>query len=99
MTMPRTGAIAASAPRVCVEPLAPYLDRFAASLAGDGYASQTVRTKCALVADFNYWLNRHRWSLASLATPRIYQFHRLRLDSTRHSHPTIVQPFMSTYAT
>jgi site-specific recombinase XerD len=83
MTMPRTGAIAASAPRVCVEPLAPYLDRFAASLAGDGYASQTVHTKCALVADFSHWLTRRGWSLASLDEARITQFHRHRRDAQR----------------
>jgi integrase/recombinase XerD len=75
MTMLRTGAVTA-APRVCVGPLAPYLDRFAVSLAGEGYASETVRAKCALVADFSHWLTRRGWSLASLDEARITQFHR-----------------------
>ncbi|MGH9163339.1 MAG: tyrosine-type recombinase/integrase, partial [Vicinamibacteraceae bacterium] len=84
MTMLRTGAVTASAPRVCVGPLAPYIDRFAEVLTSEGYASETVRTKCAWVAAFSHWLTRRGRSLASLDDARITQFHRQhRRDAPR----------------
>ena len=58
MTIIRKGRVPASTQHVCDGPLARYVERFAASLAGEGYAAQTVRTKCALVADLSRWLKR-----------------------------------------
>ena len=59
MTIIRKDAVRASTQRVCAGPLASYVDRFAAFLAGEGYAAQTVRTKCALIVRLSHWLKRH----------------------------------------
>ena len=49
MTIIGKDAVRASTQRVCAGPLTSYVDRFAAFLAGEGYAAQTLRTKCALI--------------------------------------------------
>lgn len=78
----RKGAVTASTQR-CVGPLASHTDRFAEFLAGEGYASQTVKAKCALVADLSHWLERRGLPLAKLDEERIEQFHAHRRDARR----------------
>jgi hypothetical protein len=48
----------AASRRGCAGPLAPYIEKFAAFLGGEGYAAQTLRSKWALVADLSHWLKR-----------------------------------------
>ena len=82
MTIIRNGAVTASTQRVGAGPLAPYLERFAAFLAGEGYAAQTVRTKCALVGALSHWLKRSGVArLARLDEERILKFHARRRDA------------------
>ena len=79
MTIIQKGAVAASTQRVCAGPLAPYFERFAAFLAGAGYAAQTVRTKRALIVRLSHWLKRHGVTrLARLDEERIRKFHAHR---------------------
>jgi len=84
MTIIRKNTATASTQRVCAGPLAPYVERFAAFLAGEGYAAQTVRTKCALVADLSHWLKRRGVApLARLDEEWIHKFHGHRPDARR----------------
>jgi site-specific recombinase XerD len=83
MMINRTAALAASSQRVCVGPLASHIDRFAAFLAGEGYASQTVKTKAALAAKLSHWLKRRGLPLAKLDEERIKQFHANHRGSMR----------------
>jgi site-specific recombinase XerD len=82
MTILRKGAVT-STQRVCVGPVAPYIDRFVAFLTGEGYAPQTVGTKCAWVADLSHWLARRGSSLATLNEAWVTQFHAHRRDTQR----------------
>jgi len=79
----RKGAVTASTQRVCAGPLASHTDRFAEFLASEGYASQTVKVKCVLVADLSHWLKRLGLPLAKLDEERIKQFHAQRRDARR----------------
>jgi hypothetical protein len=82
MTIIRKGAVTASTHRVCAGPLAPYVDRFAAFLVSEGYAAQTVRTKCALIANLSRWLKRRGDTpLARLDEERIHKFHAHRRNA------------------
>ena len=83
MTIIRKGAVTAPTQRVCAGSLAPYTERFAAFLASEGYAAQTVRTKCALVANLSHWLKRRGASLATLDEERIQRFHAHHSDVRR----------------
>jgi len=83
MTILRTGAVTASTPRLCVGRLASDIDRFAGFLTGEGYASETVRTKCAWVAALSYWLTHRGSSLARLDEARVAEFHAHRRDARR----------------
>jgi len=79
MTIIGKDAVRASTQRVCAGPLASYVDRFAVLLAGEGYAAQTVRTKCALIVRLSHWLKRHGVTrLARLNEERIHKFHAHR---------------------
>jgi site-specific recombinase XerD len=69
------GTLTARAERVCVRPLAYYIDGFAQFLAGQGYVPGTVKTKCALVAYFDRELKRVRLPLSKLDEKRLKQFH------------------------
>ncbi len=71
----RKRAVAATSHRVCVGPLASDIDLFARFLAAEGYASHTIRTKCAWVADLSHWLKRHGLPLTELDEERVKQFH------------------------
>ena len=75
MTINRKGAVTASTHAPCVGSLASHIDRFAKFLAGEGYASLTVKTKCSLVADLSHWLKRRGVPLAKLDEARLKQFH------------------------
>lgn len=79
----RTGSVTASTQRFCVGPLASHIDRFAGFLAGEGYASQTVKAKCALVAHFSLWLKRSRSPLEQLDEEKLKQFHARHRGSMR----------------
>ena len=78
MMINRKGAVTASTRRLCIGPLAGHIDKFTEFLAGEGYASQTVKSKCALVAELNHWLKRRGLLLAELDEERLRQFHANR---------------------
>jgi site-specific recombinase XerD len=75
MTIIHNGAVTASGQGACVGPLACHIERFGGFLAGEGYASQTVKIKTALVADLSRWLRRRGLPLARLDEERLKQFH------------------------
>ena len=83
MTITHDGAATTSDQRVCVGPLACYIDRFAEFLACEGYTSQTVKVKRALVADLSRWLARRGLPLATLDERRLKQFHAYHRHSLR----------------
>ena len=56
MAINRKGTITASTQRACVGSLAAHLDKFAEFLVGEGYVSETIKAKYALVADLSHWL-------------------------------------------
>jgi len=78
-----TRAATTSDQRVCVGPLACYIDRFAEFLACEGYTSQTVKAKRALVADLSRWLARRGLPLAKLDEQGLKQFHAYHRRSLR----------------
>jgi site-specific recombinase XerD len=75
MAINRKSTETVSTRRACVGSLAPYIDKFAELLAGEGYASGTVRTKYALVVDLSHWLKRRGLPVAKLDEARLKQFH------------------------
>jgi site-specific recombinase XerD len=83
MTTTHDGAATTSDQHVCVGPLACYIDRFAEFLACEGYTSQTVKVKRALVADLSRWLARRRLPLATLDERRLKQFQAYHRRSLR----------------
>ncbi|MCP3460810.1 site-specific integrase [Bradyrhizobium sp. CCGUVB23] len=83
MTITHNGAATASGQRVCVGPLACYIDRFAEFLVCEGYPSRTVKVKRALVADLSRWLARRGLPLARLDEQRLKQFHAYDRRSLR----------------
>jgi site-specific recombinase XerD len=66
MTINHKITVTASTQRACVGSLSAHIDKFAELLADDGYTSQTVKTKTALVADLSHWLKQRRLPLAKL---------------------------------
>src|SRR5712691_7330906 len=83
MTINRKNAVTESTQRVCIGSIAAHIDTFAESLAGEGYVSQTVKAKCALVADLSHWLKQRGVPLAKLDEARLKQFHAHRRGSRR----------------
>jgi hypothetical protein len=82
MTTIGKSTVQATTRRGCAGPLARYIEKFAAFLAGEGYAAQTLRTKCALVADLSHWLKRRGITqLARLDEERIRKFHAHRRNA------------------
>ena len=75
MKIDRKGALAAPTQRVGVGPIASRIDSFAKFLADQGYARNTVTSKCLLVADLSHWLKRRRLSLAHLDEGKLKEFH------------------------
>jgi hypothetical protein len=66
MTINRKSAVTESTQRVCVGSIAAHIDKFAEFLVGEGYASQTVKAKYALVVALSHWIKR-AWSVAGKA--------------------------------
>ena len=83
MTITLKSAVTVSTQRVCIGSIAAHMDKFAESLAGEGYVLQTVKAKCALVADLGHWLKQRGVSLAQLDEARLKQFHTHRRGSRR----------------
>ncbi|MGY3614094.1 site-specific integrase [Bradyrhizobium sp. USDA 10063] len=63
-----------------IGPIAPHINQFAEFLTAEGYASQTVRSKCALAKNLSQWLTRHGLTLTELNEKELWQFytHRCR---------------------
>src|SRR5260370_11661724 len=83
MAIKRKSTVTASTQRVCGSSLAAHLDKFAEFLAGEGYVSQTIKTKYALVVDLGHWLKQRGVPLAKLDEARLKQFHAHRRGSRR----------------
>ncbi len=71
----RKGVVTTATQGVCVGPLAFHMEVFWRFLAAEGYAPQTLSTKCAWVADLSHWLKRRGLPLTELNEERIKQFH------------------------
>jgi hypothetical protein len=74
MTRSHKRTATASTQRVCAGSLTAHVDKFAEFLIGEGYASQTVKTKYALVVDLSHWLKNRGLPLATLDETRLKQF-------------------------
>jgi site-specific recombinase XerD len=85
MTLTRHGAATAPDGQSCNGPLASHVGGFAAQLSRKGYAQNTVRAKCDVLADLSRWLERHQLTLAALDEGRLRQFQptRRRRDKAR----------------
>jgi hypothetical protein len=83
MAINRKGTITASTQRACVGSLAAHLDKFGEFLVGEGYVSETIKAKYALVADLSHWLKQRGVPLAKLDETRLKQFHAHRRGSRR----------------
>lgn len=58
----------------CAGPLECCIKGFAAQLTRQGYAPNTIHSKCDLLADLSRWLDRRKLSLAALDERRLRQF-------------------------
>ena len=96
MTATRLGAVTAPDGRSCTGPLASHLEGFAAQLSRTGYAQNTVRAKCDVLADLSLWLERRRLPLAALDEGRLRQFqaNRRRLDKAQRGDPATAQQLL-----
>jgi site-specific recombinase XerD len=83
MTINRKSAVAQPSQRVCVGSIAGHIDKFAEYLAGENYASQTVKDKYASVAALGRWLERHGVSPEKLDEARLKQFYAHHRSSRR----------------
>ena len=83
MAINRKGTITASTQCACVGSLAAHLDKFAEFLVGEGYVSETIKAKYALVADLSHWLKQRGVPLAKLDETKLKQFHAHRRGSRR----------------
>jgi site-specific recombinase XerD len=83
MAINRNGTATASTERACVGSLVAHLHKFAEFLAGEGYVSQTIKDKCALVAALSRWLKQRSVPLTKLNEARLKQFHAHRSGSRR----------------
>jgi site-specific recombinase XerD len=79
MTTNRKNTVTGSTQRV--GSLDAHIDKFAEFLAGEGYASQTIKTKYALAEDLSSWLKQRGLQLAKLDEARLKQFHAHRRGS------------------
>ena len=66
-----------------IGPIARHIDQFAEFLTAEGYASQTVRSKCALARALSHWLARHGSTLTDLDEKVLRQFYTHRCRSRR----------------
>src|SRR5260370_15694602 len=83
MTITRKSAVTALTQRVCIGSIAAHIDKFAESLADEGYVSQHVKAKSALVVDSSRWLKQRGVPLAKLDEARLKQFHAHHRGSRR----------------
>jgi site-specific recombinase XerD len=91
MTLTLHGAATAPDGRSCTGPLASHVDAFATQLLRKGYAQNTVRAKCDLLADLGRWLERRGLPLAALDEARLTQFlatRRRRIKTRRGDRAT-----------
>ena len=65
------------------DPLASHIDGFAVLLRGQGYVAETVRQKCALLADLSQWLGVRGLPLNKLDEALVAQFHTDRCPRDR----------------
>jgi site-specific recombinase XerD len=89
MMLTRHSAATAPDGQSCTGPLASHIERFAAQLSRNGYAQNTVRAKCDVLADLSRWLERRRLSLAALDEGRLRHFQatRRRRGKARRGDP------------
>ena len=66
-----------------IGPIAPHIHQFAEFLTVEGYASQTVQTKCALAGDLSQWIARHGLTLTELDEEKLRQFYTHRRRARR----------------
>ncbi len=78
MMLTRNDGITSPDRQFCTGPLASHVEGFAAQLSCMGYAPNTVRTKCDVIADLNRWLERRLIPLAELNEGLLRQFQRAR---------------------
>jgi integrase/recombinase XerD len=74
MTLTCHGAAMAPDGQSCTGPLASHVEAFVAQLLHQGYAQNTIRAKCDLLADLSRWLERRGLPLAVLDECRLTQF-------------------------
>lgn len=75
--------------RSCTGPLTSHIEGFAALLFREGYAPNTVRAKCDVLADLSRWLERRGLSLSALDEGRLKHFQatRRRRGDARRGDP------------
>lgn len=83
MMLTRNGGITSPHRLFCTGPLASHVEGFAAQLSRMGYAPNTVRTKCDVIAELSRWLERHLIPLAELNEGLLRQFQRARRHRNR----------------
>lgn len=89
------GALAEPTSRLCVGPLASHIDSFTKFLAHQGYARNSVTSKCLLVADLSRWLKRHGLTLAQLDEGMLKQFHAHHRRSIRRGDVATSQQMLT----
>src|ERR1700687_1076696 len=96
MTLARHGAAIAPDGQSCTGPLASHIEGFAAQLSRKGYAQNTVRAKCDVLADLSRWLERRPLTLAALDEGRLRQFQptRRRRDKVYRGDPATGQQLL-----
>lgn len=92
----RNHAAAARAKHLCIGPLAPYIDGFAALLGREGYALTTVQQKCVVLVDLSRWLEGRGLPLDRLDEVQLSQFHadRHRRETVRRGDASTVQQLL-----
>ena len=96
MTLTLHGAATAPDGSSCTGPLASHVEGFAAQLSRKGYAQNTVRAKCDVLADLSRWLERRQLPLVALDEGRLRQFQatRRRRDKARRGDPATGQQLL-----
>ena len=96
MKLTRHGAATAPDGRSCSGPLASHIEGFAAQLFREGYAPNTVRAKCDVLADLSRWLERRRLPLSALDEGRLRHFQatRRRRGDARRGDPATGQQLL-----
>ena len=96
MTLTGHGAPTAPDGSSCTGPLASHIEGFAAQLSRKGYAQNTVRAKCDVLADLSRWLERRALPLAALDEGRLRQFQatRRRRGNARRGDPATGQQLL-----